>query len=45
MDACETVTHGACYSSLRKLPELQRVPGDSWGLQGLADRVTCSDGI
>jgi hypothetical protein len=45
MDTCLTVTHDTSHSSLRKLPELQRVPGDAWSLQGLADRVACSNGI
>jgi hypothetical protein len=45
MDACLTVTHGVTRSSLRQLPKLQRVPGCSWHLQGLAGRVACPGGV
>lgn len=45
MDACPTVTHGVTRSSLHQLPELQRMPGEYWHLQGLASRVACSGGV
>ena len=45
MDACPTVTHGVTRSSLLQLPELQRMPGEYWHLQGLAGCVACSGGV